>query len=84
MDFDQNFIPTKPKRRIIFSFSLTIFLIVAGIVVLTSTTSHYKWTGRRYYSRCIQSCSNRFFRKHNVDKFWELVNDWNKFVISQL
>ena len=39
MDFDQNFIPTKPKRRIIFSFSLTIFLIVAGIVVLTRTTS---------------------------------------------
>ena len=38
MDFDQNFAPTKPKRRIIFSFSLTI-LLIAGIVVLTSTTS---------------------------------------------
>lgn len=38
MDFDQNFTPTKPKRRIIFSFSLTI-LLIAGIVVLTSTTS---------------------------------------------
>ena len=38
MNFDQNFAPTKPKRRIIFSFSLTI-LLIAGIVVLTSTTS---------------------------------------------
>ena len=38
MDFDQNFTTTKPKRIIIFSFSLTI-LLISGIVVLTSTTS---------------------------------------------
>ena len=36
MDHEKNFIATRLERRIIFSFSLTIFL-VAGIVILTST-----------------------------------------------
>ncbi len=38
MDFDKNFTATKHKRRIIFSFSFTIFL-VAGIFVLASIAS---------------------------------------------
>ena len=38
MDLDQNFTATRLKRRINFSFSLTIFL-VAGLVVLTSAAS---------------------------------------------
>ena len=38
MDFDQNFTTTRLRRRIIFSFSLSIFL-VAGIVILTNTAS---------------------------------------------
>ena len=38
MDLYQNFIPTRIERRIIFSFSLTIFLL-AGMVSLTSTAS---------------------------------------------
>ena len=38
MDPDQNFTTTKHRRRIIFSFSLSIFL-VAGMIVLTSTAS---------------------------------------------
>ncbi len=38
MDLDQNFTATKLRRRIIFSFSLSIFL-VAGMVILTSTAS---------------------------------------------
>ena len=38
MDFDQNFTTTKLRGRIIFSFSLSIFL-VAGMVILTSTAS---------------------------------------------
>ena len=38
MDFDKDFTATKLKRKNIFSFSLTVFL-VAGIVVLTSTAS---------------------------------------------
>ena len=38
MDFDQNFTTTKLRSRIIFSFSLSIFLI-AGMVILTSTAS---------------------------------------------
>ena len=38
MDFHQNFTTTKLRRRIIFSFSLSIFL-VAGMVILTSTAS---------------------------------------------
>ena len=35
MDLDQNFTATRLKRRINFSFSLTIFL-VAGLAVLTN------------------------------------------------
>ncbi|WP_458720261.1 hypothetical protein [Candidatus Nitrosocosmicus sp. R] len=38
MDFHQNFTTTKLRGRIIFSFSLSIFLI-AGMVILTSTSS---------------------------------------------
>ena len=38
MDLDQNFTATRLKRRINFSFSLTIFL-VAGLVVLTNAAS---------------------------------------------
>ena len=38
MDFHQNFTTTKFRRRIIFSFSLSIFLI-AGMIILTSTAS---------------------------------------------
>ena len=38
MDLDQNFTTTKLRSRIIFSFSLSIFL-VAGMVILTSTAS---------------------------------------------
>ena len=38
MDLDQNFSATRLKRRINFSFSLTIFL-VAGLVILTSAAS---------------------------------------------
>ena len=38
MDFHQNFTTTKLRGRIIFSFSLSIFLI-AGMVILTSTAS---------------------------------------------
>ncbi len=38
MDFDKDFTATKVKRKNIFSFSLTVFLVV-GIVVLTSTAS---------------------------------------------
>ena len=38
MDLDQNFTTTKLRRRIIFSFSLSIFL-VAGMVILASTAS---------------------------------------------
>jgi hypothetical protein len=38
MDLDQNFTATRLKRRISFSFSLTIFL-VAGLVILTSAAS---------------------------------------------
>jgi hypothetical protein len=38
MDFHQNFTTTKLRGRIIFSFSLSIFL-VAGMVILTSTAS---------------------------------------------
>ncbi|TVP40917.1 hypothetical protein [Candidatus Nitrosocosmicus arcticus] len=38
MDFYKDFTATKLKRKNIFSFSLTVFL-VAGIVVLTSTVS---------------------------------------------
>ena len=38
MDLDQNFSATRLKRRISFSFSLTIFL-VAGLVILTSAAS---------------------------------------------
>ena len=38
MDLDQNFTATRLERRIIFSFSLTIFLI-SGMVILTSTAS---------------------------------------------
>ena len=38
MDLDQNFTATRLKRRINFSFSLTIFL-VAGLAVLTNAAS---------------------------------------------
>ncbi len=38
MDLDQNFTATRLKRRINFSFSLTIFL-VAGLVILTNAAS---------------------------------------------
>ena len=38
MDLDQNFTTTKLRSRIIFSFSLSIFL-VAGMVILTNTAS---------------------------------------------
>ena len=38
MDFHQNFTTTKLRGRIIFSFSLSIFLI-AGMVILTSAAS---------------------------------------------
>ena len=38
MDLDQNFTTTKLRSRIIFSFSLSIFL-VAGMVILASTAS---------------------------------------------
>ncbi len=38
MDLDQNFTTTKLRRRIIFSFNLSIFL-VAGMVILTNTAS---------------------------------------------